>query len=262
MNLATREGVTQAVFPEGGLTRDGKLNPAKLGLLSYMLDGFDPASGRDIVFVPVALNYDRVIEDRILTSGTEKAVTGRQFRVRAGTIAGFLGHLLRLRLAGRLYRFGYACVSFGKPLSLARWQRENALEFSGLDTQERFEAINVLGAELMQAIGRVVPVLPVSVAAKIFVEAGGDWIDKAHVERRILATMDAFEAAGAHVHIPRENRAYAVETGLRMLRLRHLVETDDQGRYRASPNEHILLEYYANSIAHLPLHSVDKQDVV
>jgi hypothetical protein len=35
-----------------------------------------------------------------------------------------------------------------------------------------------------------------------------------------------------------------------MLRLRHLVE-EENGLYRANPQETVLLRYYANSIAHL-----------
>jgi glycerol-3-phosphate O-acyltransferase len=35
-----------------------------------------------------------------------------------------------------------------------------------------------------------------------------------------------------------------------MLTLRHLVEEAD-GNYRASPQETVLLKYYANAIAHL-----------
>ena len=42
VHMATASGVAQAVFPEGGLTRDGALRPPKLGLLSYMVSGFDP----------------------------------------------------------------------------------------------------------------------------------------------------------------------------------------------------------------------------
>src|SRR5438270_4146082 len=37
VQLITREGVTQGIFPEGGLTRDGKLRPGKIGLLDYIL---------------------------------------------------------------------------------------------------------------------------------------------------------------------------------------------------------------------------------
>ena len=42
VHMATASGVAQAVFPEGGLTRDGSLRPPKLGMLSYMVSGFDP----------------------------------------------------------------------------------------------------------------------------------------------------------------------------------------------------------------------------
>jgi glycerol-3-phosphate O-acyltransferase len=42
IQMATAAGVTQAVYPEGGLTRDGRLRPPKLGLLGYMLRTFDP----------------------------------------------------------------------------------------------------------------------------------------------------------------------------------------------------------------------------
>ena len=40
--MATETGVAQAVYPEGGLSRDGRLRPPKLGLLDYMLKAFDP----------------------------------------------------------------------------------------------------------------------------------------------------------------------------------------------------------------------------
>ena len=43
VQMATEAGVTQAVFPEGGLSVDGRLRPPKFGLLDYMLKGFDDA---------------------------------------------------------------------------------------------------------------------------------------------------------------------------------------------------------------------------
>jgi glycerol-3-phosphate O-acyltransferase len=62
--MATEAGVPQAVFPEGGLSRDGHLRPPKFGLLGYMVSGFDPNGAKDVVFIPVGINYDRVLEDR------------------------------------------------------------------------------------------------------------------------------------------------------------------------------------------------------
>jgi glycerol-3-phosphate O-acyltransferase len=70
VQLVTKQGVTQGVFIEGGLSRDGYLRPAKVGMLDYLTqvlneEGFDK---KDVVFVPVGLNYDRVLEDRPLTN--------------------------------------------------------------------------------------------------------------------------------------------------------------------------------------------------
>lgn len=63
----TARGVTQGIFPEGGLTRDGALRPGKIGLLDYMLSAArDPDIRARLHLVPVALNYDRVLEDRTL----------------------------------------------------------------------------------------------------------------------------------------------------------------------------------------------------
>ncbi len=61
IHMATKECVCQAVFPEGGLSRDGRLQTPKLGVLDYMLRNYKPEMDRDIVFVPVGINYDRTL---------------------------------------------------------------------------------------------------------------------------------------------------------------------------------------------------------
>ncbi len=70
------------------------------------------------------------------------------------------------------------------------------------------------------------------------------------LKARVLALAQRLAASGAHVHIPRGDQDYAIEVGLRMLRLRHLVEEVD-GLYLVNADEIPLLDYYANSIAHL-----------
>lgn len=249
--MATREGVTQAMFPEGGLSRNGALGEPKLGLLSYMLADFDEKTSKDIVFVPVGINYDRVVEDRILTRKQEEELTGRSFRVGVGSILGFVGHLAWLRLQGRLYRYGFACVSFGNPVSFKAWLAENRLDFPTLSEKKRFAAIKGLGSDLINEIARVIPVLPVALTAKVFLESGDKALGELELKSLLFELMTRLEKSGAHVHIPREDRDYAVSMGLRMLTLRHLVQETDDGLYRANPDETVLLTYYANSIAHL-----------
>jgi glycerol-3-phosphate O-acyltransferase len=62
--------------------------------------------------------------------------------------------------------------------------------------------------------------------------------------------MRRLKDAGAHVHIPRHDQEYAVEVGLRMLLLRHLV-TAQSGVFRPNSKETVLLAFYANAIQHL-----------
>ena len=115
VHMATEAGVAQAMYPEGGLSRDGRLREPKLGLFDYMLKSFDPKGAHDIVFVPVALNYDRVLEDRTLLRSLDREAPRRSAWFAARTTLGFWLGQLGLMLRGRWYRFGYACVNFGRP---------------------------------------------------------------------------------------------------------------------------------------------------
>jgi len=251
IHMATSAGVPQAVYPEGGLTRDGRLRQPKLGVLDYMLRGFDPQGERDLVFIPVGINYDRVLEDRTLLLDTRPDARrpGKAEAVR--TTFGFVLRNVSLMLRSRWHRFGYACVSFGTPVSMRRWMAERELDFRRLDREARAAPLEQLGAELMGAVGRVIPVVPVPLVASVFVDRPGDAMCELELKAEVHRRMRDLEAAGANVYIPRRDRDYAVVAGLRMLTLRHLVDEAD-GLYRARPDELPVLRYYANSIAHLP----------
>lgn len=251
IHMATSSGVPQAVYPEGGLTRDGRLRPPKLGVLDYMLRGFDPQGERDLVFIPVGINYDRVLEDRTLLLDTRADARHPGKAEAARTTFGFALRNVGLMLRSRWHRFGYACVSFGTPVSMRRWMTERGLDFRRLDREARTEHLAELGAELMGAVGRVIPVVPVPLVASVFVERPGEALSELELKAEVHRRMRELEAAGAHVYIPRRDRDYAIVAGLRMLTLRHLVEEAD-GLYRARPDELPILSYYANSIAHLP----------
>ncbi|MEM9279243.1 MAG: 1-acyl-sn-glycerol-3-phosphate acyltransferase [Pseudomonadota bacterium] len=252
VSMATREGVTQAVFPEGGLSRDGKLKPPKLGLLSYMLSDFNPSGARDIVFVPVGINYDRTLEDRILTAKQEAEHTGRDFSFKMGTTLGFVWNLIQRRFGGKLYRMGYACVSFGNPVSMKSWLKENNIRFDRQSEKKRFETTQCLGEQLIKQVGDVIPVLPVALVATVFSENASETaLSELELKAAVSDLIDELEAKRHHVHIPREDLDYAISTGLRMLLMRHVIQAEDGGNYVQNPDEKILLDYYANSIAHL-----------
>jgi glycerol-3-phosphate O-acyltransferase len=249
VQLSTAEGVTQAMFPEGSLSRDGTLRPAKLGLLSYLVANFDPAAERDIVFVPVGLNYDRVLEDRNLTAGLEREISGKSKKVRGWGFLRYLGKAVRLASSGRWYRNGYACVSFGTPVSLRQWTAREGVDFRKLSDEARYVRVGELGADLMAAVARVVPVLPVCLIATLFRQVPDQALSEIEIKAQAGALMERLRSIGVHVHLPRGDLDYAVGAGLRMLTLRHLVLEED-GLYRANRDESVLMAYYANGIAH------------
>ena len=96
--MATEAGVPQAVFPEGGLTRDGRMREPKLGAIDYMMRGFRVDGERDLVFVPLGINYDRVLEDRTLLRAADPAAERRGSLGALGTTLGFAIHNLRLAM--------------------------------------------------------------------------------------------------------------------------------------------------------------------
>jgi glycerol-3-phosphate O-acyltransferase len=246
--MATAEGVTQAVFLEGGLTRNGRLGAPRLGILDYMIRGFDPGGHRDLVFIPVGVNYDRTLEDRSLLLAGEGR--GTESRARAVAIAlGFIARNVGLAVRNRWFRFGYACVNFGRPVSARDYLAARGVDPRTLPTAERFAEVERLAATLMAEVGAVVPVLPTPVMATVFLSDPGAALDELELKARAYALLRELDRAGARIYVPREDQDYALAVGLRMLVLRRAVELVD-GLYRARVRELPLLRYYANSIAH------------
>jgi glycerol-3-phosphate O-acyltransferase len=248
--MATQAGVPQAVFPEGGLTRDGLMREPRLGVVDYMLRGFWLDGERDLVFVPLGINYDRVLEDRtLLLSIDPNARKPGRFWAAWNTL-GFIANNLRLMMNSAWRRFGYACVNFGAPVSMRAYCAARGLDFQKLAGEERKRAISELGGHLMAVVGRIVPVVPVPLIATVILRNDGKPQSELELKSGVEQLIEKLEAAGAHVYIPRKDLDYAVTVGLRMLTLRRLVEEKD-GLYAARPIELPVLRYYANSIAHL-----------
>lgn len=253
VQMATEGGITQAMFPEGRLSRDGSLQPPRLGIFDYMLREFDPTGSRDIAFIPVAINFDRVLEDRTLLLDVPSPAEGEEKRPAAAlpTALRFLGRHLLLLLRLRWHRFGYACVNVGRPVSLRGYLKKAGVDLRDLSRDERFVEVGKLAADLMEEIGRAVPVIPVPLVSRVFQDAGDEPLSELEIKARFHDLIERFEAVGAYVYVPRGSRDYAATVGLRTLVERRVVEEGPEGLFRARSDEAELLAYYANSIRHL-----------
>ncbi|HRV61699.1 1-acyl-sn-glycerol-3-phosphate acyltransferase [Albidovulum sp.] len=228
VQMAAAEGVTQAIFPEGGLSLDGRVGRPKLGILSYIADGWR-TGGRDVVFVPVSLAYDRVIEDRVLTAAHATGV--RRFRASFGSILMFVGRQVGRLLTGRFEKFGVASVSFGTPLSLADFM-----------AGPHDDATAELAGELMRRIARNVTVLPVPLLCAAIGEATD--LPLAEVRARAADLAHRLDRAGVHLDLPDASPDAAVDRALDILSLRKIVRREGD-RVLVPPKDRALIGFYA-----------------
>jgi glycerol-3-phosphate O-acyltransferase len=231
VQMAVEGGLTQVFFPEGGLSRDGKPREPRIGLLDYMLRHFDPEAG-DILFVPVGVNYDWVLEDHSLLQpgGPEAGVRGRGglFTSAAASMA---RNLIQARRGGS-FRLGSAAVGVGVPVSAREHALSRGVEFREMERGDRIEEVKLLAGLLMRTISESIPLTAVPLLARALIEAPERTLPE---DELILRARNLAEG----------EEPLDYEAALRTLLLRRLVLIE-RSWYRPAPGSEELLGYYAN----------------
>jgi len=250
VQMATEAGVPHAIFGEGQLSRNGKVNPPKLGLLGYITRTFDSDGPYDVMFIPVATNFDRVAEERTLIANVDTDFRGRRVLFVLGSASHFLARHIWRKITGRWRDFGVACANFGQPLTLREWSKRQGVEFHRLDKAEQFDAVERLGEELTRRIIEVMPVLAVPLISMVLLEAEAP-VSVVELKRRGREAMDQLRDLGARIVEESGCEEAAIDAGIETLIGRRLLVTDDSETVAVAPGERPLLEYYANSMIQL-----------
>jgi len=273
VQLITREGVTQGIFVEGGLTRDGKLRPPKIGLLDYVLGiGRDPVFAARLHVVPVAVNYDRVLEDRSLLRELDAKEGGR--RPSRLSQAWEVGHYVTWNLARLLTRqwkrYGRAAVVVGAPVPLGPWFAAQRDLFT-VERPERLARVQTLCDELLDRVGALIPVTAVPLVCAAIQSFNGEFIARDALLERIEEMRSVLRELNGGVLRQDRTAEELFDRAYRMLRMRRVISRTGTG-YLVLPRGRPLVSYYANSVAHLlgpftdavrardalPLHSVPR----
>jgi glycerol-3-phosphate O-acyltransferase len=201
-------------YAEGGRSYSGELKAPKTGLLQAALQ----ADRHELSIVPMAVAYDLVLEDRILS----REAGHRRARPFAQEIAEMARHAV-----------GYhsrAFVTFGQPIPLAAFEPDSRRD------------LVTLAHRVHDAIGLAYKVLPTALVAtamrsQITRQALADRVDQ------LVATL---AAEGANLSVRRGQDA--CEEGLALLSERGILV---DGRPRVRVRDRIALRYYARTIQHL-----------
>lgn len=247
VQVVTKNEVTQAMFPEGGLSRDGYLRSPKIGLLDSMLCSKEDRSfTRDLLFVPVGINYDRVLEDRVLVGEGDEKPKSTKWGMLKRTFSIMFGNALKF-YKRQIRKNGHATVHFGEPISFDQWHAERGEDIFSLEKKERRAHVAEFCELVMEQVGLLIPVTPVCLVCDVLVREPLITIEAltAAVEKGI----EEFRSLGAIVVAQDKGAQWMVEGALLRLGLRHVVAQEGV-TVRVNPNDARIVAYYANSVAH------------
>jgi len=245
--LAASRCIPQGLFLEGGLSRDGKMLPLKLGLLNYILRARGESDCRDIALIPVGLSYDRVPEDKTLVAHKEEGFTrkGPMYSL-VSSLRFFL--LVMPRMLGVTKPWGTVVANFGEPLFLNRW-----LENKGCDSLQPGDLlwrdqVSALGEELKTQIDRLIPVLPMSLLADVLLDVDVSGISELAAKRRAENLAVKYREAGILVEMDAAGADRELDEALYTMMKRQLIELGADGLLRVTPEGGDLLVYYRNAV--------------
>jgi len=212
IQLVSRGGLTQGIFIEGGLSRDGRFRQPKVGLIDSLLGVTE--GGGDVQFVPVGLNFDRVLEDRSLLGEAEGVARERAAssklrslwwvvvtlpKAAVGRVLGMVMGVWRVARK-RSVGFGVAAVHAGAPVSLRAELAGELEELRAMPRKERRARLEEFAGTLMDRIGAQVPVTSVPLACRALLDAGAvDGTSETRIRLRITELLTSLRARGAPI---------------------------------------------------------------
>ena len=191
IQLISLQGVTQGIFIEGGLTRDGRFRKAKVGILDYIIRiRKNPDFTGELVFVPASINYDWVLEDNVLVQEWQKGrkksgpieKAGSLFRITVRGPVMVMRNITRY-FTGRLKHHGYASVSFSDPVFLSDLLKKEKTDIFRMERYDRLSRVQGFADSLLHSIGQVIPVTPVCLLSFVLAKAGAG-----ELQRNIILT--------------------------------------------------------------------------
>lgn len=201
-------------YAEGGRSYSGEMKSPKTGLLQAALQA-DRAS---LSVVPMAVSYDLVLEDRILS---REAV-----RRRARPFTQELAEMIRDAVGYRARAF----VTFGPAIPLSEYDPESRRDLVSLVHRIQYD------------VGRLYKVLPTALVAS----AMRPQITRAELAARVDDVIAV--CAAEHGNLAVKNGRQAVDEGVDALIERGVLVAE---RQKLRVRDRVVLRYYARTIEHL-----------
>jgi glycerol-3-phosphate O-acyltransferase len=164
------EGFNVEFFIEGGRSRTGKLILPQLGLLSILLNAYRNRACDDLIFVPIFIGYDRVLEENAYIH----EIGGGQKEPES-----FFQVLKARKFLKK--RYGRIYIKFHDPMSLNEILSNYSTPYHEMTSKEHNALVRSLGHRVITAINRVSVVTPHALAASAILNCSLKRVSLSHI---------------------------------------------------------------------------------
>ncbi|OQX64320.1 MAG: hypothetical protein B5M56_00140 [Desulfococcus sp. 4484_241] len=238
-----QEGFNIEFFLEGGRSRTGKMLTPKTGLLSIILDAYAQGACSDLIFVPVNIGYDRIIEE----DSYIKEVKGGEKESES------LPQLIKARKTLKS-RYGKVYLNLNKPLSIKDYLARTGVDLASLDPDTRREFVKKFSLKLVNRIDRVTTVTPYGLVSCAILTCPRKRFTSDYLMSIMETYLAYLQCRGVRLaDTITANHLYAFKNALDSFVSRKLIEHFDIDNDRENPlftineNKRPTMEYYKNT---------------
>ncbi|MEB0028496.1 glycerol-3-phosphate 1-O-acyltransferase PlsB [Pseudomonas sp. MH9.2] len=241
------KGFPVEYFVEGGRSRTGRMLQPKTGMLAITLRSFLRNSRMPIVFVPVYIGYERVLEGRTYLGELRGAAKKKESIFDIFKVIGALKQ-----------RFGQVSVNFGEPIKLAEFldhEQPNWRE-QALGPQYRpgwlNETTQRLGERVAQGLNEAAAINPVNLVALALLSTNKLALDDQAMARilDLYLTLLRRVPYSPHTTLPEGDGKALIEYVKGMNLLSEQKDALGKILYLDEQNA-VLMTYYRNNVLHI-----------
>ncbi len=239
------EGFNIKIFIEGTRSRTGKLLSPTFGILSMVFNAYLKKSCDDLIFVPIYVGYDRVLEEHAYL----KELEGQKKDPES------VSQILKARKLLKK-KYGKVYIKFDNPISLKDYINKKTSANIYPETDEARQLINDLGYKLINSINSISVVTPHAIIASAVLNSNkGKFLKKevlyrTHTYMNFLSCFD-IELADTLLVDPESSFNYVINLFIE----RNFLELVDEDEGEITENTYFLvknnkrpiLNYYKNN---------------
>jgi glycerol-3-phosphate O-acyltransferase len=239
------EGYNIKLFIEGTRSRTGKLIMPKLGFLSILLNAYKNGACDDLIFAPIFIGYDRILEEKSYLHEIEGGKKEDENFLQVISARKFLKK-----------RYGKIYIKFNEPISLKAILHQYDADLNSLSVKDTNALCRNLGHRIINAINTVTVVTPHALVAATLLNTSKETISYDQILFRVETYLyhlfqQKAEVADTlvldHVHAVKN----VIETYIDRKFIENISEDKDspieESLLKVNVSKRPILEYYKNN---------------